>query len=194
MSNHCVTRLVTLSVSLFVLNSVLPVLAEEPQTNTSKKHLVNAEWQSKVVEPMQAAEIFLQHTEEANSASSAQAEAITGLNAMIAELTQRKSQCQGSQCSSGECKKPAASKPGAGKAGKTPAKSASPSTNNDADLSTELADAGELVKDLWGKLPERQREQILQPLREEFLPKYADDIEAYFRALADPSRNPSISQ
>ena len=43
-----------------------------------------------------------------------------------------------------------------------------------------------MVKDLWGKLPERQREQILQPLSEEFLPKYASEIEAYFRALADP--------
>jgi len=44
------------------------------------------------------------------------------------------------------------------------------------------------MKDLWGKLPERQRQQMLQPLREDFLPKYASEIEAYFRALANPHR------
>jgi len=78
-------------------------------------------------------------------------------------------------------------KPGSsGKAGKSPAKSTASSTSSGADLSTELAVAGELVKDLWGHLPERQREQILQPLSEEFLPQYASEIEAYFRALAAP--------
>ena len=54
------------------------------------------------------------------------------------------------------------------------------------DLAASLESAGELVRDLWGHLPERQRQQILQPLSEEFLPKYAAEIEAYFRTLAAP--------
>jgi hypothetical protein len=42
------------------------------------------------------------------------------------------------------------------------------------------------VKDRWGRLPERQRDEILQPLSEEFVPEYAAETEAYFRALAEP--------
>ena len=61
------------------------------------------------------------------------------------------------------------------------------------DLAASLAATGELVKDLWGHLPERQRQQILQPLSEDFLPKYATEIEEYFRALADPDRRPPES-
>jgi hypothetical protein len=43
------------------------------------------------------------------------------------------------------------------------------------------------MKDIWGQLPERQQEELLQPLSEEFLPEYAADIEEYFRTLANPS-------
>ncbi len=159
----------------------------EPQT-------AEDDWLSKVVRHMQTAQSLLEQTENSVSASSAQTEALTGLDAMIAELAERQSQCKGGQCSGGKCDKPPGKKPSKpGKAGKNPAKSASSSTHSGADLSTDLAVAGELVKDLWGKLPERQREQILQPLSEEFLPKYASEIEAYFRALADPNRNATQS-
>lgn len=44
-----------------------------------------------------------------------------------------------------------------------------------------------LVDELWGHLPERQREQILQPLGADFLPEYSEDIKEYFRALASPA-------
>ncbi|NOZ41415.1 MAG: hypothetical protein GXP24_14495 [Planctomycetes bacterium] len=164
-----------------------------------ERQAAKGDWLTKVVTPMQAAQACLEQPNDSGTASSAQAEALTGLDAMIAELTKRQSQCKGGQCKGGQCNKPGSCKPGekpasSGKAGKSPAKSATSSTNSGADLSTDLAVAGELVKDLWGKLPERQREQILQPLREEFLPKYASEIEAYFRSLADPNRNPSESQ
>jgi hypothetical protein len=51
-----------------------------------------------------------------------------------------------------------------------------------------------LVHDLWGTLPARQRQQILQPLGEDYLPQYADDIAAYFRALAEPAAEQSLRQ
>jgi len=152
------------------------------------------DWLSKVVGHMQTAQALLEQSKQPRGASSAQSEALTSLDALIAELTQRQSQCKGGQCKAGNCKKPGAPKPGkkkpgsSKKAGKSPATSAPTSTNPDADLSTELAVAGQLVKDLWGQLPERQRQQILQPLSEEFLPKYATEIEAYFRDLAEPGR------
>ncbi|NOY43065.1 MAG: hypothetical protein GXP26_14675 [Planctomycetes bacterium] len=70
-------------------------------------------------------------------------------------------------------------------AGTNPKESVDPSGSKPATPATDKI-AEDLVQDLWGHLPERQREQILQPLREEFLPKYAPEIEAYFRALAEP--------
>jgi hypothetical protein len=47
------------------------------------------------------------------------------------------------------------------------------------------ASISNLVKDVWGRLPDRQRQQVLQPLSEPFLPKYAADVEEYFRVLAE---------
>ncbi len=38
---------------------------------------------------------------------------------------------------------------------------------------------------LWGQLPPRARQQILQPPVEEFPPKYETQIEDYFRRLAE---------
>lgn len=43
----------------------------------------------------------------------------------------------------------------------------------------------DLVKALWGELPEREREQMAQFFDEEFLPKYELLIEQYFRRLAE---------
>ncbi len=47
-----------------------------------------------------------------------------------------------------------------------------------------------LMKALWGELPQRQREQMLQQPVEEFLPKYELLIEQYFKRLAEPRQQP----
>ena len=51
-----------------------------------------------------------------------------------------------------------------------------------------------LVKDRWGNLPERERDEMLQPLSEDFAPEYAAEIEQYFRALAEPAAEAPASQ
>lgn len=148
---------------------------------------------AKVVGHMRSAQRLLEQPEKDLPASSVQAEALTGLDAMIAELTARQSQCKG-----GNCKKPGPPKPNqkpssGKKPGQSPAESNAPSATSQADSQVDLAAAGDLVKDLWGQLPERQRQQILQPLSDEFLPKYATEIEAYFRALARPAESRAIN-
>ena len=153
------------------------------------------DWLSRVIRHMKDAEGLLEEPSEVSRASESQSDALTNLDTMIAELTQRKNQCQGGEVQRNLVEPKPGEKPKpSGKAGKSPAPSGSNSTNADADLSTELAANEELVKDLWGKLPERQRQQILQPLSEEFLPKYASEIEAYFRALAQPKSTPVESR
>ncbi len=48
----------------------------------------------------------------------------------------------------------------------------------------DLKDPQALVRSAWGKLPERVREQMQSRMVERFLPKYREEIEAYYRALA----------
>lgn len=47
-----------------------------------------------------------------------------------------------------------------------------------------------LLKSLWGELPEREREQMLQLPVEEFLPKYELLIEQYFQRLSEQQPPP----
>ncbi|MEM9185817.1 MAG: hypothetical protein AAGB00_04900 [Planctomycetota bacterium] len=43
----------------------------------------------------------------------------------------------------------------------------------------------ELVKEVWGRLPQRIREQMLESSSDEFLPQYRKEIERYFQRLAE---------
>ena len=49
-----------------------------------------------------------------------------------------------------------------------------------------------MVKDLWGHLPERSREQMLQSFSDEFLPKYELEIEQYYRRLSEEQGESSV--
>lgn len=42
-----------------------------------------------------------------------------------------------------------------------------------------------LIQELWGHLPERDRQQVIQPTVETFLPKYELLITEYFKRLAE---------
>jgi len=81
---------------------------------------------------------------------------------------------------------------GPGEAGTKPNPPSSPTRQNQ-NRSTEETTT-QLINDLWGNLPQRQREQILQPLSESYLPKYAEAIEAYFRTLAEPTNTSEDSR
>lgn len=46
-----------------------------------------------------------------------------------------------------------------------------------------------LMKDVWGQLPAREREQMLQSPPEQFLPKYELLLEKYYKRLADEQQH-----
>lgn len=48
--------------------------------------------------------------------------------------------------------------------------------------------ADEVVKEIWGHLPDRERQQITQYYREQFMPRYSELIKSYFSSLAENSR------
>jgi hypothetical protein len=141
------------------------------------------DWLKLVKDRMRQAESVLAARDASGRASSAQQEAVSELDAMIANLQKQCENC------GGQCNKPPGPpqnkppKPSGTKGSKPDETSAVAATKPAPPI--DRAAVGSLVKDLWGRLPERQREELLQPLSEEFLPEYAADIEEYFRVLAE---------
>jgi hypothetical protein len=125
-------------------------------------------------------------------ASSTQQEAVSELDLMISRLQKQCEEC-GGQCSTPGPVQNQPPKPG-GKPGAAPGQSTVSSTAAAAAQPVDHSAIGALVKDLWGRLPERQREELLQPLSEEFLPEYAADIEEYFRVLAETPHAPTAEK
>lgn len=66
-----------------------------------------------------------------------------------------------------------------------PARDSTERLGKDDAQQVDMAEMQSLLKDLWGHLPDRTREQMLQSSVEEFLPKYEVMIEKYFRRLAE---------
>lgn len=86
-------------------------------------------------------------------------------------------------------------KPQGGQQGQAAAEGQQPAADSTDNLREGTSETGspadrqatrtELLKNLWGHLPERVRQQMLQSADDEFLPKYELEIEQYFRRLAE---------
>jgi hypothetical protein len=123
-------------------------------------------------------------------AGAVQKQVVAQLDELIAQLSK---QCQGGQCQPGD-KPPQESQrsqPKQGQAsksagrGKSAARDSSDQLNRPSAQPAEKGDIDALVKDLWGHLPERSREQMLQSFSTDFLPKYELEIEQYYRRLSE---------
>lgn len=125
-----------------------------------------------------------------------QQEIIADLDKLIA---QQQKQCQGGAPKPGGSQSPKPGQPKPGEPRPGPPKPGSPSqkvgqqaasdsqdeTRPGKDGEAELVAPQDLLKHVWGHLPPRLRERMLQNPNEKFLPKYEREIEAYFRQLID---------
>ena len=112
-------------------------------------------------------------------------------------IEQCKKQCAGGQCnnSSNAPPKPGG-KPGSGKKGGTgnatasqqPAKESTDTLRKPGGDRAELEAMQQLNKEIWGHLPPKLREQLQSGSVEQFLPKYEQLIEAYYKRLAEERR------
>jgi hypothetical protein len=130
----------------------------------------------------------------ANEASAAQKDVVTQLEKLIAELSKK---CQGGQCNNPNPQQSqrSQSKPGkkSGSASGQGRTAARDSTDRLDRASAKPVDKGELeamIKELWGHLPQRQREQMMQSFSDEFLPKYELEIEQYYERLSEEQGTP----
>jgi hypothetical protein len=56
---------------------------------------------------------------------------------------------------------------------------------------TQMNDVKDALRRIWGHLPEKEREEMIAALGEQFLPKYERLIEAFYKRLAErPARTP----
>jgi hypothetical protein len=120
-------------------------------------------------------------------ASPVQHEILSDLDKLIADLSKQCQSCNG-QCNQppepGQHPKPGKSGAAAGR-GRTAARDSSDRLNSSSAKPVDKGEVNEMVKALWGHLPERSREQMLQSFSDEFLPKYELEIEQYYRRLSE---------
>lgn len=124
-------------------------------------------------------------------AGAAQQQVVDQLDKLIAELSK---QCQNCQCQSGSQppkpsqrsqKKPGGKPKSAAGRGQTAARDSTDRLNQSSAKPVDKGDREALMKDLWGHLPERTREQMMQSYSDEFLPEYELEIEQYYRRLSE---------
>ena len=140
---------------------------------------------------MKAVQRLVAKTESGTQTQEMQAGIVATLEKMIVQTKKKCGQCKPSDKPP---QKPSSSKPSP-KSGKPKPKPGNPDAkpSRDSKATPGRATAGRpdmgqiqsLVKKIWGELPDTTRQQMLEPLVEEFLPKYEVLIEEYFRRLAE---------
>jgi hypothetical protein len=142
---------------------------------------------------MRSAERLLSEPGAAARATRLQDQIVKDLDHLIQKAQRQKKQSQKGGKPSAGSQRPEA-KPQGGQPGESAAEGQQPAADSTdgtregtGEASAADRDAGrrELLKNLWGHLPERVRQQMLQSPDDEFLPKYEFEIEQYFRRLAE---------
>ena len=122
------------------------------------------------------------------------AETQTGQKEILSELAklieQTKKQCNGGgNGKPGSGKSSAAAGAGTGDARPGQASEATDRVGKSERENAETADVKDVLRRIWGHLPEKVREQMQAQIREEFLPKYEKLIEEYYKRLAEERGN-----
>lgn len=121
-----------------------------------------------------------------------QEEIVSDIDKLIDQLSKQCQKCKGGQCNKPGQQQTQASTPkqGGGKPSASSSTQSGPAQSQVSQGGGGEAQPGspanqDAIKQLWGQLPERLRQQLLQSTADEFLPKYRDELEQYFRRLAE---------
>lgn len=141
---------------------------------------------------MRAVEGLIEERNTSHTTQRLQKQIVEDLDLLIEQM---KKQCSGAP-GDGDGKKKPGGKPGSGnkagtganKGNSRPAKDSTARTGKNADTRTELDRMKQMLKEVWGHLPPKIREQMQAGSPEEFLPKYERLIEEYYKRLAEEKR------
>jgi hypothetical protein len=145
---------------------------------------------------MRELERMIPQLEKKQPTAKLQKDVIAELEKLIAALEQQCQKCQGGANSCSKASQQTANREQVKQPGQKPCQNGEQNSNKPARDSTERLGKDEahkpdmeqmkgLLKDLWGQLPEKARDQMLQSSPEQFLPKYELLIEDYYRKLSE---------
>lgn len=133
---------------------------------------------------------------ERNSADETQqlqAKIVLQLDALIEQIRRQRSQQSAAQkrkiAGSTRTTPKQPGKNPSGSPAKQPARDSENRLNKGNPRRVDMAAMKALMKDIWGDLPERARQEMQQRSSDKFLPKYELKIEKYFRRLAEQRRD-----
>jgi hypothetical protein len=140
---------------------------------------------------MRTAEELIGRRDASATTQRIQQQIVTDLDQLIEQMNK---QCAGGQSSSAGKPSPSpdkqgkpGSKAGSGenRGGSKPARESETRVGQNDASDARLAQVMETLKQVWGHLPPRVREQMQSGMAEEFLPKYERLIEQYYQRLAE---------
>lgn len=150
---------------------------------------------TRISRQMREVERMLVRTEAAGRTSKAQRQIVSEMEKLIDELEQQCQKCKGGVSSGSKsqqtAKREKVEQPSSQKASdgehdaNNPAQDATERLGKDEVRKADMDQMQGLLKDIWGQLPEKARDQMLQSSPEQFLPKYELLIEDYYKRLAE---------
>jgi len=166
----------------------------KPDAKPGEKPAAGDDPIAKVTEEMRAAQELMRRTRRDEALRPKQEEIVRQLDDLIKQIKQRQQQQQSSSSSSQQQQPQAQARQQVkqpGQPGQSPATQDAPARDSSDELrrrdpsKVDMAKMQEMLKDIWGQLPPRIREQMLQSGAEKFLPEYELLIEQYFKTLAE---------
>jgi len=144
-----------------------------------------------VARQMREVEGLIAENDSGDTTRSLQQQVVADLDELIRQARKRCAQCKpGDKPPRGSSRRQVTRpslKPGSGgnRAGNKPAQNGNAKPGQGEAQKPDAEQIQQLIKQLWGQLPQRDRERMIQSPPEEFLPKYESMIEEYYRRLSE---------
>jgi hypothetical protein len=176
-----------------------PANDADPEPTLSRELSPDANPLIRIGEQMRAVERRLQKLRSGDGdTGELQDEIVSELGQLIRQLEEQQASSQPSKSSqqpqpSSASQRKSVRQPGAGAPNtpgqRRPSKESSERTDKPERIPPTADQLRGLMKDVWGQLPAREREQMLQSPPEQFLPKYELLLEKYYKRLADEQKH-----
>jgi hypothetical protein len=153
---------------------------------------------SRIGRKMQEAQRLIAQRQPGEPAQKLQQDIVAELDELLKQARQQKQQQQQSSSN----KKPQQSRrdkpgqpqqqPAGGKpeeAGNEPARDSTEQQRPEAPAQPDIGQMQDMLRELWGHLPEHERQQVINSTIEKFVPKYESLIKEYFKRLSEATRS-----
>ncbi|MHB8900606.1 MAG: hypothetical protein ACYC6Y_17790 [Thermoguttaceae bacterium] len=146
-----------------------------------------------IARSMRLAEGLIDDNESGEKTQQIQGEIVADIDALLKRAQKKCQSCASPSQSASRRQRPEQpdpSKPKEGDPDPKPATTGGTPSGKTEGQAPDMAKMLAVIKQVWGELPEQERQRMLQSSIEEFLPKYADMIEQYYKRLAEDRKEP----